>query len=376
MEQYREVKTNGNPKTQASEVQYPRNNTKEFLVLPKTQTAQRVSMFVLLALAAAFLGTPLFFDMYRGAAFETVPIDGYVNYLLYLTGSEEGTLPGKPFVFRIFSVAVALPLVDVFPLYKFSNLDPGMSDVRLAAILAFSLMSYLAAVATAAIMYLITRIQFNSSRAVAAIVFLVSLLLVRHTSIYGVDPISIMMLSAALLSYRQPWMFALLLFVSIGFNEKILFIFFMLTWGRLLFSFGRNVEKFHLIGTTTALLIYIAIYSLWPTPPMEELTTLAMYPQAMKEAFLRDMTLKGTVQNVLPFLFLLSIATLACLERKTSRHQSFFQCTDIMVLLGLFVITHLLSPVMYNAGRIMMYSYPLFLPMATIFVFNRVRDTD
>ena len=117
---------------------------------------------------------------------------------------------------------------------------------------------------------------------------------------------------------------------------------------------------------TIALLIYVLIYRLWPSPSYEELTQISGYPAAFVSAVVRNLTLKGAIQNVLPFVFLLTMAVLACMEHFRLKCESFFNYSDILVLLGIFLICHLLSPVQYNAGRITMLVYPLYLPMAVL----------
>ena len=327
-----------------------------------------ILIFGLLGMMALFLSSTLFFDMYRGAAFGTMPIDNYIPYLLHLIGSDEGVVPGKPFVLRVFSVAVAVPFFDLLPLYKFTNLDASLSDTYLKGVQAFSFVSYLAAISTAIMLYLVTRVHCRGGRIEAIIVFLLSLQLVRHTNISTVDPIAIMVVSALLLSYRNKWVFPVLLMLSVGFNEKIVFLFFILTWGRFVFGFGRFEDKWQLIAANAAILIYFFIYNVWPSPPYEELTTVTGYPDAFVKALARDLTLKGVVLNVLPFLFLLVLAILACFGYHDFKRGSAFHYSDVLVLLGFFLICHLLSPVKYNVGRITMLVYPLYLPMAVMFL--------
>jgi len=55
----------------------------------------------------AALPAPRFFDLYRGAVFNTGRRDDNAPYLLYLVG-DSGVLPGAPLVYRFLPLAVAM----------------------------------------------------------------------------------------------------------------------------------------------------------------------------------------------------------------------------------------------------------------------------
>ena len=119
---------------------------------------------LLVALAVVFLvalAVPLFFEIYRTMAFNTHPRDDYGPYLQALVG-EGGKIPGAPMVYRLFSVAAAIPFYYLLPVYSFSKLPP-LDPAYLRATEALAAVSWLSILATAGVIFLICRQKLGAS---------------------------------------------------------------------------------------------------------------------------------------------------------------------------------------------------------------------
>jgi len=126
--------------------------------MKNTRSTLWMDMIVLVVLG--ILTLPLFFDVYRGAAFNIMPHDDYVPYLLYLLGEEGGAEPLNPAGYRLIAVAVAIPFYYILPRFSFSILE-GVGDTYLQALEALSLVTYLAVVTASFVIYLLTRNRFR-----------------------------------------------------------------------------------------------------------------------------------------------------------------------------------------------------------------------
>src|SRR5262249_38315168 len=130
---------------------------------------------VLLPIALFLSTVPIFFAIYRTAAFDTVSRDDYAPYLLFLVG-EGGQAPASPFGYRILSVAAAIPFYHLMPVYTFKNL--GHVDMTaLRAAQALSMASYLSIVLTSFVVYKLARDRSGPSPVASLSVCLLAILL-------------------------------------------------------------------------------------------------------------------------------------------------------------------------------------------------------
>ncbi len=330
---------------------------------------------IFLILLFAFISEEFFFDAYRVAAFNITPHDSnYVEYILYFMG-ELTSPPESPFYYRIISVLIALPLVDLLPFFKFSALPADISDAHLKAIQALSFVTYVAAIITSILCYKITRSRFHASESTAIVVLFITMILLRHTMIQGIDVISVMLICLILYYINNKFIYSTLILLSIGLNEKVVMIFFILLWARFIFNHDRRL-LLQLVITTFALLIYfIMIKYVFPHAGGSGLTDTSMFLDTFKVAITRSFSIKGIILNVLPFMFLLVLYFMAREENKRPliNNSTYFSNTDVLVLLSLFFIGHILAPIIFNIGRIVMYTFPFYLPLATLY-FIRILD--
>ncbi|MBI5325638.1 MAG: hypothetical protein HZB41_10300 [Ignavibacteriae bacterium] len=325
----------------------------------------RKYIFVLILLIV--LTQNLYFDIYRGSAFNVMPHDDYSHYLLYMVGDEEGWLAEPPYTYRILSVAAAIPFYYILPVYRFTNLE-GKSDNYLRALEALALVFYISIIIGSIFIYRITKNRFGGSEPASIIAMLISFLLFRQTGIYSIDPLAIMIISIGIYYLRNLWIFSTIMFLSIGFNEKILLIFSLLMIARIIIK----KEKINIgtISPVICLAIYFIIRILIFIPGNES----QVQPSSYYSSFLTNIgytfSAKGIILNILPTILTFTLYYFAMkVNNNNFNPNNFFTKTDFIPLAGIFIIAHLIN-VDYNIGRISLHCFPLYLPLATICLVN------
>ena len=317
--------------------------------------------WLLFLLLFCMLTQPLFFEIYRGAAFNIVPHDDYVTYVLKLLGEEGGRIPGSPFRYRLLAVGLAVPLFHVLPLYRFSNLDDSLSDTYLKALEAFSMVSYLAVVGTAVIMFLLCRRQYRATVSVSIAATFLSVLLFQHAALYGVDQITIFTIALLVYFLPRPWIFAMLMLLAVGVNEKIIIIFAGYFGARVLFRLqGVDLRA---VATGVALCLYLAIVTLFPAPGNEHQLQVSTYFASFVENLAMTLSVKGMLLNVLPTLLVVVLYLLAVQEYRQRPSSEGFHPVDAAPLVGLVGMAMAVN-VEYNIGRLAVHCFPFYLPMA------------
>jgi len=326
-------------------------------------TEKKTLIFVCL-LTLMLTTSPIFFDIYRTAAFNTVPHDDYASYLLTLIGQDD-KIPGAPFAYRIISVAVAIPFYYILPTYTFTNLS-NVDTAYLRATQALSFSSYVSLVLTAVIIYAISRKQFLATRASSLIVGLLTFFLSNFISKVGIDPFAILIISLLVLWLKNPLIFAPLVLVSMGINEKIPIIFATI----LAFRFVNSITQrrrftfyVQLYSSCLAVVGYFAATLILKIPGNETHTNPTLFLANLQSSLIYTISLKGLFLNALPVLVLSLVVVFAI----KSRRQNSFHVSDVSGLFVLLILA-LIADVVYNVGRVVMYSYPLFLPAVACFI--------
>ncbi len=324
-----------------------------------TSSRRTNTILVAIALIALFIATvPLFFEIYRTAAFNTIARDDYAPYLLGLTG-RGGGLPDAPYVYRLFSVASALPFFYLLPTYAFSNLQNG-NPTYLRATEALAMVSYLSIVLTALFIYAIARRRCHASAPSAIIVALVSFFLSSFTQVTGVDPIAILTISALIYWLDNAAVFVPLVLLSAGINEKIPIIFatvLMFRWIAVI----REHRKFSLLrqlmAACLAVAVYFAVVFALRMPGNANQTNPSLFLSQLSASLTDTASLKGFVLNGLPILLLLILMFLA----RRAKTDHVFQVTDLSAFFVLLILAFI-ADAGYNVGRIVMYAFPFYLP--------------
>ena len=325
-------------------------------------------------LSLALIATiPIFFEIFREAAFNTVPRDDYASYLLALAG-QGGQFPGSPYAYRILSVLAALPFYlppAALPLYQPGQPRSGRIEGRRSAGDGFlsihppdgggSLLDGPKALPGLA-----------SSASILA--GLAALVLSDHISRPGIDPLAVLLIACLFYAFDRPVLFSVLVLLSAGFNEKIPFIFAVLALSRWVWRrwFARNQGLpgvgLQLAAACLSLLAYFAARAILRLPGFEgQADPLSFFPHlAATMGYL--FSLKGLVLNLIPILVLFTLAGLSA----SSGHAAGcpYALADVacaFVLLGLALGTDL----QFTVGRVVMYAYPLYLP-GVAFLFDRL----
>lgn len=320
---------------------------------------------IMLALLAVLLATvPMLFEIYRMAAFNTMPRDDYAPYLLTLVG-ETDRWPGAPFAYRIISVAVAIPFYYILPEYSFTNLQ-GVDPLYLKATLALSFSSFLWLVLSPVVIFLLARKEYHATKISALVVSLMTFLLAGFISRTGVDTLAVLILALLLLSLRYFFVFLPLILLSIGINEKVPIVIATILSCRLLASWVRccPFELNRELGLSyLAVAGYFLLRLLLRVPGNEKQTDPTLFLDHLHDTILYSLSLKGFVLNILPVLVLLLMVFLAM----KYRHRSSFQVVDISGFLVMLVLAGI-ADVVFNVGRIVMLTYPLYLPAVSAFI--------
>jgi hypothetical protein len=316
------------------------------------------------ALIMIFIITlPRFFDIYRTMAFNTVPHDDYVPYLLSYAGENTAFTPYSPYGYRILSVLIALPFYKLAPVYQFSNLN-NVSLLDLKAKQALAMSSYIAILASCLMIFLIVRKRYQQSMLISSLAACVAYLLFEFTSMVGIDPIAIFMISLLGYFIQQPFLFSGLVLLSVGFNEKIALLFVMKFLSNLTVQRRLFKQPIQLIASILAVGIYGLVRSIVQLPGFEYQTEVNSFFSSIKITLADTFSLKGFVLNIIPVLIILGLYILAV--RSTAQKKTpFFSWEDILPALGFLALTFLVR-LEYTVGRVMMFCFPLYLPAATL----------
>ena len=321
------------------------------------------TVYAAIIVALVLLSIPLFFSIYRDAAFNTAPRDDYGPYLQSIVGAG-GRVPGAPMNYRLFSVLVAVPFYFVLPLYTFSNLH-GVDPHYLKATEAISVVSWLSLLAMAVVIYAICRNKVGATRKSAFIVALLSLFFAQFTGVTTIDPIALLIISLLIYSLDRIQLFAPLMLVSVGFNEKIAFLFVIVFGLRLLLARDRSALPF-LAVSLLASAVYFAVRIAVAAPGNGNQTSPSTYWDSLVTTTRVSLTLKGLVINVLPIVLLVLVAWLDVrMARQLSYESAIWRNTDALVLIGMLLIG-LAIDVQYTAGRLVMFAFPLYMPLLAL----------
>jgi hypothetical protein len=304
---------------------------------------------------------PRFFDIYRTMAFNTVPRDDYAPYLLHTLGEKPDFTVYSPYGYRIFSFLAAFPFYKLLPVYRFTNLPP-VDENYLRATQALALTSYLAILAACLMIFLTAKNRLRLPITVSLLAALLAYGLFEFTNMFAVDPLAIFLISVLVYFLEQPLLFSVIVLLSVPFNEKVSLVFLMLFWVRLFIQRKAFQERWQLLITTLAAGSYFAIRTVVNLPGFENQTSLRSFWPSFVNTLGDTLSLKGVVQNVLPIVVLLLIYFLA-VQSLRSRQTPYFLRADILVLVGLTLLAFV-TRLEYTVGRIVMYSFPLYLPAA------------
>jgi hypothetical protein len=318
---------------------------------------------------------PLFLETFRQMIFQTHPRDDYAPYLLWVI-DKGGEVYEAPFGYRLFSVLVAVPFYFVLPIYHFSQLPPNVDVTYIRATQALAFSAWFGIAVVAVLVFRIARDRLGASRNAAIAVFLAVPLFIRYAAPYGVDPVAIAAIAAALYWIERPLVFAGIALLSVGFNEKIWMVLALLLAGRVAAN-PRQVlasGRLQVLAVGAAVLAYFAIRYHFNLPGNEGQTVLASYPRKFASTLARTASLKGFSQNAFPIaICLAAYAAVLAVRRRVQPPAAYWSPGDIVVPLGLAAIG-LLIDVGFTLGRLVMHALPLLAPPVALVLDAASRD--
>ena len=308
------------------------------------------------------LSTPLFFAIYRDAAFNTSPRDDYGPYLQHLVGAG-GQIPGAPMAYRLMSVAIAVPFYFLLPVYSFTNLV-GVNPSYLRATEALSAVSYLSLLATGVLIYMTCRRRLGATQKASVIAALLSFSLSFFVGQEGIDPLGILMVSLLLFLIDKPFTFAVLLVLSVLVYEKIVIVLSIVVFFRFLLE-RRRILLPQLVVCSICVVLYLVIRLLVKVPGYENQLSPSTYLSSFWRMLSLSMSLKGLVTNVIPTLVIGCIAGLGYWTQvRFQIVSSASQRADVFVL-AVMILIGMAIDVEYTLGRLVMFAYPLYLPIVS-----------
>ncbi len=310
----------------------------------------------------------LFFELYRYAIFNVMPHDDYGRYLLYFVGDDYGLVPVASHAYRGLAVLLAVPFYHTLPLFTFTGLPEGLDENYIRSILSLSFVTYLSIVVICIYSYLIARNRFGASKIVGFVTLLLTYLVTQHLreGLFGVDAMGVMMLTLVVYYLDNKLLYIVLLLSSIFINEKVAMVFFILFAGRFVFDKERKFDVY-LVGAAFSLALYALANLYFHLPGNEEHRDVVNFFSQFAETLQLSLTFKGMLLNVVPMVIVVYLYYLACSATKYTQTGIYFKKIDFLPIVGLIVITHLVD-VDYNAGRIIMFLFPLYVPLAAIAV--------
>jgi hypothetical protein len=325
---------------------------------PATRRAALAETLLLAAVALAAT-YPIFIDTYRSMIFQTTPRDDYAPYLLRLVG-DGGEIPGSPRVYRVLSVAVAIPAYYVLPPYRFKNLE-AVDPHYLRATEALAFVSWIALAALSVLVYRGARDRLGASRGASAAAMFATLAFARYTSIVGVDPLALLLVAAMFYWFAHPAMFAAIVVLSAGFNEKVWIIAALLVGARIVHSRSLRPYRVHALACVVAIAAYAGSVMYFRAAMGNERPSLGRPILVDAPATLR-MTLsgKGLSQNVFPIAIVLGACAWSA-RRLRGYRGPYWSPWDVLVPVGLAMIGIAMN-VEYTLGRLVFHSIPLVMP--------------
>jgi len=161
----------------------------------------------------------------------------------------------------------------------------------------------------------------------------------------------------------------------LGLNEKIAFLFFMLFGGR---QFWKNVtgQSIYFLFSIIAFLIYFLIRKTIDLPGHEYMVQPSMFFEKATHTIKLLFTMKSFMLNWIPGIMTLGLFFLALKEYKEipKHNKLYFSPIDFLPIIG-FIVIALITDMQYTIGRILLFCFPLYLPLATLYIVRLLKKT-
>ncbi len=323
-----------------------------------------------------FITYPLYFQILREAAFNTMPRDDYAPFLLKIVETTKGEVPPSPYIYRILAVLVAVPFYYMLPNYKFTNLCEIDSEYY-KAVQALMAVSYLSILGCSFFIFMISYKRLGASFNASLITCFIGFLFSGFIHRVGIDPFTLLIISMLIYYIKDNFRFSLLLIFSTFVNEKILILFFSILFLRFCYSCfitkEFSISIYQLLVSIAAVILYLSARLFFQFPGNEYQMQIDKYFPNILINLSLCCSFKGFILIVIPLFLLSIIVSIFIAElRNNELLRKYFFITDIFGVVSLTLIA-LMVNVEYNVGRIAMLSLPIYLP-AISFVFDRYQS--
>lgn len=349
----------------------------------------RRGMPLLVVLLIVLATVPAFFSAYRGAAFDTEPTDDYAPYLLAMTGvtgeqlhRQSELFPGAPMAHRALAVAVALPAYYALPFYAFSQLEE-VDEPYLRATAALAFVGWLSMLLTALAVYAIARRKLRCSQVASYIAALLTFLLFSFVRLPGVDSLAVLLIAMLVYFFDRPAIFVPLVLASVVINEKVVIVAVVLTGARLLswVISQRSAQGFRYGPQLVASVVALAAYVLFRQVVLprsagayEGQLDPTTWPAKMLETIDLSLSLKGLITGGIPITVITILVIIAWVMAPRLRTgTTSFERSDVVVAPALLV-TGAFIGMEFTVGRLVLHSFPVYLPMIAVLVDLYVRS--
>jgi hypothetical protein len=315
----------------------------------------RIELLGVVALLAAT--SPVFFSLYRSMIFDTIPRDDYASYVLACVGKGDLVLP---FPYRVLSIAPAALLFRLLPSITFTN-APDVDADYARATEALAMTSYLAMVAASVLLYRLATRSLGCSPAAALVGCLLTYFAFAFTANYGVDPMSIAMLTVMICLLPRRGVFAVAMIPAMFVNEKVPFILACVLFARGLWSSPRfGSGRMQLASALASTAIYLGLREMFPKASNATELQPGVYVANALSTIRDNLSLKGVELTLVPCVL---IAAGCLVARKSYRKDWVHLKPADLVVFPFMLVLALCINARFTVGRDVMHGFPFLLPV-------------
>jgi hypothetical protein len=317
-----------------------------------------VAAFPVAALLALY---PIFFVLFRLSVFSTVPTDDYAPYLLWLLGEPGGGFPLSPYCYRILSMAAAAPFYYMLPPLDLTNIPKSLPPSWIRATAALSALAYVSMVGSMLTMATLAVRKCGLSLRDGVLAGFLLLLLTFYTQVTAIDPLAVLVVALAIFLVDRTWVFAAVILVSVGINEKIALV--LASWLSVRWLFIAE-DRAHLtlpwLCSLAAVGLYLSIVLLLRLPGHEYQLNPHGFLGTAVDNLRAYFSARGILLNALPALVLATIGGLGHAACSSIGTRPMFRAIDLLTIPAMLAVA-LIFTQQFQGGRLAMHAAPLFV---------------
>jgi hypothetical protein len=317
-----------------------------------------------------------FFEVYRQLAFKTIPTDPYQELIIYYAGDASSDyMPPLYMLMRPLSAILLVPFYHWLPNVPMRLLPPGTDLNFLRASAALAAGSLIGTTLSSFFVYWNT-ISLGRTQAAAAVAALLVLPLMHFVQVFGVDPMTVAIISLIIAVRPRLRLQILLTLLSVAVNEKIAIVIGATSAIHAVSSLlkARRVAKSELYLCLAALLgfaAYLAAARYVSGHAGAQMSAAQFAPsryiENAEKALRLTASAKGAVQILAPSLLVLGLFAIA------TRVKGGLQRLDILVPVAMYIVAAI-SDVEWNIGRITFLVFTIPLPFVAQWIVGKLSD--